>query len=600
MARELEERPGVAAHTAFEVFRLDGRSRGNDRRFFFDRFDFFVGTFGAFAGKTDFAFVDVDAQNHHFDFFVDFNDVFRIFHFVVGEFRNVKETFEVVFQADENAEVGDLRNFTGNDLVRLVFFRNAGNPRVFRKLFQTERDTTVFLVDRGNDAFDFVVLADDFARMRDLANPAHIADVKQTVDAFFDFDESAVVGEVANDALDAHTDRVFLIDRFPRVARRLFDAEGNFLFFLVDAEDNDVDFLPLRKDFVRVIDAFRPGHFADVDEAFDAFFQLNERAVGHDVDDDALDFRADRVFLFDVFPRARGLLFQTERNLFLFVIDLKNHNFDLLIDFDEFFRVGDAAPAHVRDVEQTVDAAQVDERAEFGDVLDRAFANLADFEFVEQRGFLFGAFLFDESATADDDVATGFVDLENDALDRLVDEFADVGRTTNVDLAGREENVDADIDEKTALDLLRNFTVDDVAFLDALHHIVPGFDLRGLALAQNDHTARGNVFAGHRVFEFFDENFHFVARFRSFFVFFPFRNGDGAFALIPDVDDDEFFFDANDGSFDELIQRNFGVGAVIRENVFFENDVFDVFVQTANQSTINHYKIPKLVKSFTG
>ena len=40
----------------------------------------------------------------------------------------------------------------------------------------------------------------------------------------------------------------------------------------------------------------------------------------------------------------------------------------------------DAAPAHVGDVQQAVDAAQVDERAELGDVLDDALAELADLE----------------------------------------------------------------------------------------------------------------------------------------------------------------------------------------------------------------------------
>jgi len=42
-----------------------------------------------------------------------------------------------------------------------------------------------------------------------------------------------------------------------------------------------------------------------------------------------------------------------------------------------------AAPRHVRDVKQAVNAAQVDERAEIRDVLDRTFADLAFFEFSE-------------------------------------------------------------------------------------------------------------------------------------------------------------------------------------------------------------------------
>ena len=47
---------------------------------------------------------------------------------------------------------------------------------------------------------------------------------------------------------------------------------------------------------------------------------------------------------------------------------------------DHLRGMADAAPAHVGDVQQAVDAAQVDERAELGDVLDHALAELADFE----------------------------------------------------------------------------------------------------------------------------------------------------------------------------------------------------------------------------
>jgi hypothetical protein len=43
-----------------------------------------------------------------------------------------------------------------------------------------------------------------------------------------------------------------------------------------------------------------------------------------------------------------------------------------LVDLDHVGRVVDPAPGHVGDVQQAVDAAEVDERAEVGDVLDRA------------------------------------------------------------------------------------------------------------------------------------------------------------------------------------------------------------------------------------
>ena len=68
----------------------------------------------------------------------------------------------------------------------------------------------------------------------------------------------------------------------------------------------------------------------------------------------------------------------------LLAIDVQDLHLDFLIDRHHLRRVADAAPAHVGDVQQAVDAPQVDERAELGDVLDRALADLAGFQLGQQ------------------------------------------------------------------------------------------------------------------------------------------------------------------------------------------------------------------------
>ena len=138
-------------------------------------------------------------------------------------------------------------------------------------------------------------------------------------------------------------------------------------------------------------------------------------------------------------PGAGALLLQAQGDLFLLAIDVQDHHFDFLVDADHLRRMADAAPAHVGDVQQAVDAAQVDERAELGDVLDHALAELADFERGEQLGFLLGPFGLDQGPAADDDISPGVVDFQHDALDRAADVIADVGRPADVDLAGRQE-----------------------------------------------------------------------------------------------------------------------------------------------------------------
>ena len=73
----------------------------------------------------------------------------------------------------------------------------------------------------------------------------------------------------------------------------------------------------------------------------------------------------------------------------------------------------DAAPGDVGDVQQAVDAAEVDERAVVGDVLDHAVDDLAFLEVLDDLGALLGAALFQDRAARDDDVAAAPVHLED-------------------------------------------------------------------------------------------------------------------------------------------------------------------------------------------
>src|SRR5262249_125212 len=146
----------------------------------------------------------------------------------------------------------------------------------------------------------------------------------------------------------------------------------------------------------RVVDALRPGHLGDVDQSLDAVLELHEGAVGHDVDDLALVLAADRVARLDAFPRGGAALLQAERDALAVLVDAPDAHLDLLVELDHLARVVDAAPRHVRDVEQAVDAAEVDEHAEVGDVLDDALADLAVLDVGEQRLLLLLALLLEQ------------------------------------------------------------------------------------------------------------------------------------------------------------------------------------------------------------
>src|SRR3954468_19265933 len=114
-------------------------------------------------------------------------------------------------------------------------------------------------------------------------------------------------------------------------------------------------------------DVARPAHLADVHEAFDARLELDEGTVVRDADNLARDARADRILVGDVLPRVALELLETEADTLARPVDVEDFDFQLRTDLHELGRMRDAAPRHVGDVEQAVDATEVDECTEVGD-----------------------------------------------------------------------------------------------------------------------------------------------------------------------------------------------------------------------------------------
>ena len=83
------------------------------------------------------------------------------------------------------------------------------------ELLDADGDALVGLVHFEHHGLDFVALLEHFGRVIDLAGPGNVRDVDHAVQAFFQFDESAVAGEVANLALDAGAGRVLLLGACP-------------------------------------------------------------------------------------------------------------------------------------------------------------------------------------------------------------------------------------------------------------------------------------------------------------------------------------------------------------------------------------------------
>ena len=158
-------------------------------------------------------------------------------------------------------------------------------PDVGRELLQAERQPLVLGVDVEHHRIDHVALLEHFRRMLDPLAPRHVGDVDEAVDLLFDLDERAELGEVANLALNLRADRILLGQLVPGVVLDLLQAERNAARCRIHAEHHRVDGVADVEDLRRVLDALAPRHLGNVNEAFDARFELDERAVVGEADD---------------------------------------------------------------------------------------------------------------------------------------------------------------------------------------------------------------------------------------------------------------------------------------------------------------------------
>ena len=142
-----------------------------------------------------------------------------------------------------------------------------------------------------------------------------------------------------------------------------------------------------------------------MDKAFNAGLKFHERPVIGDVRHPASIFGADRIFCRHALPGIGFQLLHAERNTLGLCVEANNLNLDALADLQRIGRVVDAAPRNVGDMQEAVDAAQIDEGAIISDVLDDSLEHLAFVQIGDQFIALLGAGIFEDGPARDDDVA---------------------------------------------------------------------------------------------------------------------------------------------------------------------------------------------------
>src|SRR5688572_1846440 len=474
----------------------------------------------------------------------------------VVEFRHVNQPLDSLVELDESAEVRHPRDLALDGAPDLVP-REEVIPDVGGELLQAERQPLILGVDAEHHRLDHVALLQHLRRMLDPLAPRHVGDVNQAVDVLFDLDERAELGEVTDLALDLGAARILLRQLVPRVALDPLQPERNRPRRRIDAEHHRLDVVADVEDLRRVLHALAPRHLGDVDQAFDARLELDERAVVGQADDLAAHARADRVAVLHRRPRVLHQLFVTERDALGRRVVLQHRDVDFVVDLEQLRGMADAAPRHVGDVQQAVDAAEVDERAVVGDVLDRAAELLARGERLGRRLLLLGVLLLEERLARQHDVAALLVDLDHAHAQLLPAQRVEIADRPHVDLRAGEERADADVHGEAALDALDDAADDHLLVGVGLLDLVPDLHLLGLLARQHD--------VAFTIFGALEQHVDGVALLHGHVAVLVEKlvNRDETFGLVPHVDDDVALGDFQHRALDHFALRHVAEAVVI-------------------------------------
>ena len=399
--------------------------------------------------------------------------------------------------------------------------------------------------------------------------------MNQTVNTAGQADEHAEVGDRLNLALDLVALLEALVEFFPGVRLALLHAEADATTVFVDVKNHDFDFFAELNDLLRINVLVGPIHFGHVHETFDAGFDFNKSTVVGDVGHLAEQTGVLGVAAGNADPRIFAQLLEAEGNAALFLVELEDLSFDFLTDRHHFARVTHAAPGEVGNVQQAVDAAEVNKRTVIGDVLDDTLDNGTFLERSEQLGAFFAHAGFHDSAAGNHHVVALAVELDHLEFEGLAFERGGVLDRTGVDERTRQEGTDAvGHDGEAALDLAGDGTGDEFAGFQSLFEVHPGSQALGLVAGKNRFAET--------VFGRFDCHGNEVAGLNGHFteVVLEFFDGHIGFGLQAGVHNHEVVFDAQhfggdnftlthfllSEAFLKKLGKRFGIGSVGHEN----------------------------------
>ncbi len=182
----------------------------------------------------------------------------------------------------------------------------------------------------------------------------------------------------------------------------------------------------------------------------------------------------------------RSELLQTESDTLLLIVEIKDNNVELLVEFNHFLRIAYAAPRQVSDVNQTIYATQVDKYTIRCDILNGTLKNLSFFEFTDNFFLLLFQFSFDKSLVRNNHVLEFLVDLNNLEFHSFANEYIVVADRFHVDLRTRQESFDTEyVYDHTTLCAALDVTLDNFFVFQSSVHTIPRASSASFTVRQN-------------------------------------------------------------------------------------------------------------------
>ena len=333
-------------------------------------------------GQGDGAVLAIDAEELGLDGLAGLEHGAGVLDTVAGNLGGTQVTFHAITQGHGRAfgiHLGD----GAVDHAALLMGGDEGREGILVELLDAQGDALALGVDGQHHGLQFVALLIAAQGILTALIPGDVGEMDQTVDAAIQADEDAEVG----DGLDLAADVVALLvvegEFVPGIHHALLDAQGDAAALLVDVEDHDLHLVPQGDDLGGMDILVGPVHLGDVDQALDALLDLDEAAIVGDVGDLAEDPSALGIAAGDVDPGVLAHLLEAQGDALAIAVELEDLDHDLVADLHHLGGVLDATPGHVGDVEQAVDAAQVEEGAVVGQVLDHALDLHALFQLLQ-------------------------------------------------------------------------------------------------------------------------------------------------------------------------------------------------------------------------